>query len=78
MAMQTKAIDAQENPTQIIIVNRFQEVQKYMSLTRHAYTVGPLTMNLKKFNSLPTASAGHTAGRGPNHGEKPSSDPPAA
>jgi tripartite ATP-independent transporter DctP family solute receptor len=53
MAMQTKAIDAQENPTNTILVNRFQEVQKYMSLTRHAYTVGPLTMNLKKFNSLP-------------------------
>jgi TRAP-type transport system periplasmic protein len=53
MAMQTKAIDAQENPTNLILVNRFQEVQKYMSLTRHAYTVGPLTMNLKKFNSLP-------------------------
>jgi tripartite ATP-independent transporter DctP family solute receptor len=53
MAMQTKAIDAQENPTNLILVNRFQEVQKFMSLTRHAYTVGPLTMNLKKFNSLP-------------------------
>ena len=53
MAMQTKAIDAEENPTNTILVNRFQEVQKYMSLTRHAYTVGPLTMNLKKFNSLP-------------------------
>jgi tripartite ATP-independent transporter DctP family solute receptor len=53
MAMQTKAIDAQENPTNTILVNRFQEVQKYMSLTRHAYTVGVLAMNLKKFNSLP-------------------------
>jgi TRAP-type transport system periplasmic protein len=53
MAMQTHAIDAEENPTNTILVNRFQEVQKYMSLTRHAYTVGPLTMNLKKFNSLP-------------------------
>jgi tripartite ATP-independent transporter DctP family solute receptor len=52
MAMQTKAIDAQENPTNTILVNRFQEVQKYMSLTRHAYTVGVLAMNLKKFNSL--------------------------
>lgn len=55
MAMQTKTVDAQENPTQIIISNRFQEVQKYMSLTRHAYTAGVLAMNLRKFNSLPTA-----------------------
>lgn len=55
MAMQTHAIDAEENPTNTILVNRFHEVQKYMSLTRHAYTVGPLVMNLKKFNSLPKA-----------------------
>jgi len=53
MAMQTKAIDAEENPTNTILVNRFQEVQKYMSLTRHAYTAGVLAMNLKRFNSLP-------------------------
>jgi TRAP-type transport system periplasmic protein len=55
MAMQTNAVDAQENPTNVIFASRFQEVQKYMSLTRHAYTVGPLVMNLKKFNSLPKA-----------------------
>ncbi len=55
MAMQTNAVDAQENPINVIEANRFQEVQKYMSLTRHAYTVGPLVMNLKKFNSLSKA-----------------------
>jgi TRAP-type C4-dicarboxylate transport system substrate-binding protein len=53
MAMQTKAIDAEENPVNTIISNRFQEVQKYLSMIRYAYTAGVLAMNLKKFNSLP-------------------------
>jgi tripartite ATP-independent transporter DctP family solute receptor len=36
-AMETKAIDAEENPISIIYASKFFEVQKYLSLTNHAY-----------------------------------------
>lgn len=36
-AMETKAIDAEENPVPIIHASKFYEVQKYLSLTNHAY-----------------------------------------
>jgi TRAP-type transport system periplasmic protein len=37
-ALETKAIDAQENPFVTIDTSRFYEVQDYLSVTRHAYT----------------------------------------
>jgi tripartite ATP-independent transporter DctP family solute receptor len=37
VALEQKAIDAQENPIGIIHANKIFEVQKYLSLTRHAY-----------------------------------------
>ena len=37
-ALETKAIDAQENPYVTIDTSRFYEVQSYISETRHAYT----------------------------------------
>lgn len=36
-AMETRAIDAEENPIAIIHANKFYEVQKYVTLTNHAY-----------------------------------------
>ncbi|MDP0964927.1 hypothetical protein Q6264_29015, partial [Klebsiella pneumoniae] len=42
----------QENPVHHIYNNNLQEVQKYLSLTHHAYTAAPMTMNLDTFNSL--------------------------
>ena len=36
-AMETKAIDAEENPVPIIHASKFYEVQKHLSLTNHAY-----------------------------------------
>lgn len=36
-AMETKTVDAQENPYPIIAANKFNEVQKYLSNTRHSY-----------------------------------------
>lgn len=53
MALQTKTVDGQENPVWITYANRFNEVQKYMSMTGHAYTAQIFTMNLAKFNALP-------------------------
>ena len=37
-ALETRAIDAQENPYVTIDTSKFYEVQKYVSATRHAYT----------------------------------------
>ena len=53
MALETGAVDGQENPVNIIRSNRFQEVQDYLSFTDHAYTVSIVSMNLSKFESLP-------------------------
>lgn len=36
-ALEVKAVDGQENPTSVIESNKFYEVQKYLSLTRHQY-----------------------------------------
>ncbi|WGF87947.1 TRAP transporter substrate-binding protein [Marinivivus vitaminiproducens] len=52
MALETGAVDGQENPINIIRSNRFQEVQKYLSMTEHAYTVSVVSMNLRKFEGL--------------------------
>lgn len=37
-ALETGAIDAQENPVVTIDTSKFNEVQDYLSITRHAYT----------------------------------------
>src|SRR5690606_2693705 len=36
-AMETGAVDAQENPYAIILSNKFDEVQKHLSVTNHTY-----------------------------------------
>jgi len=36
-ALESKTVDAQENPYSIILGNKFNEVQKYLSVTRHSY-----------------------------------------
>ena len=52
-ALEIGAIDGQENPAALILNARFYEVQKYLSLTRHAFTTAPLVMNKAKFDALP-------------------------
>lgn len=54
-ALETGTVDGQENPVQIIWSGRLYEVQKYLSLTKHAYTAMPLVMNKAKFDALPPA-----------------------
>ena len=53
VALQTGVMDGQENPFTQIYSARFQEVQKYLSLTGHVYTPAYLTAGAKKFASLP-------------------------
>ena len=52
LALNTRTVDGQENPTVHISKLKFQEVQKYMSITRHAFTAAPMVMNLAKFKAL--------------------------
>ena len=52
-ALQQGVIDAQENPADIIATNRFNEVQKYLSLTGHFYDFAGLWMNKAYFDKLP-------------------------
>jgi TRAP-type transport system periplasmic protein len=52
LALETGAVDGQENPLNIIRSNRFQEVQSHLSFTDHAYTVSIVSMNLARFESL--------------------------
>ncbi len=51
-AMETKAIDGHENSLAAINSNRFQEVQKYLSLTGHAYNAVALLVSKKTFDKL--------------------------
>lgn len=52
-ALETGAVDGQENPVTLILNAKFNEVQKHLSLTRHAFTTGPIVMNKAKFEALP-------------------------
>ena len=51
-ALQQGTVDGEENPLGIIDGNKFQEVQKFVSLTQHVYTPYIVVMNLDKFNGL--------------------------
>jgi tripartite ATP-independent transporter DctP family solute receptor len=52
-ALQTGVMDGQENPFTQIYSAKFQEVQKYLSLTGHVYTPAYLTVGKTKWESLP-------------------------
>ncbi len=52
-ALQTGVMDGQENPFTQIYSAKFQEVQKYLSLTGHVYTPAYLTVGKAKWESLP-------------------------
>jgi tripartite ATP-independent transporter DctP family solute receptor len=52
-ALQTGVIDGQENPFAQIYSAKFQEVQKYLSLTGHVYTPAYVTVGKKKWESMP-------------------------
>lgn len=53
VALQTGVIDGQENPLAQIYSQKFQEVQKYLSLTGHVYTPAYVTVSAKHWAKLP-------------------------
>ncbi len=52
-ALQTGVIDGQENPYAQIASAKFQEVQKYLSITGHVYTPAYILASEKHFSKLP-------------------------
>ncbi len=51
-ALETKTIDGQENPYVTILTSKYYEVQKYLSMTRHAYTPFLVLYSKKMFDAL--------------------------
>jgi tripartite ATP-independent transporter DctP family solute receptor len=52
-ALQTGVMDGQENPFTQIYSAKFQEVQKFLSLSGHVYTPAYATVGAKKWAALP-------------------------
>jgi tripartite ATP-independent transporter DctP family solute receptor len=52
-ALQTGVMDGQENPFTQIYSAKFQEVQKYLSLTGHVYTPAYVVVGTKKWATFP-------------------------
>jgi len=52
-AMQQKVIDGQENPYWVAYVNKFYEVQKYISEIPYIIWLGPMVINEKIYQSYP-------------------------
>lgn len=51
-ALQMGTVDAQENPQNNYINNKYFEVNRYFSMTRHVFSVEPVGMNLDLWESL--------------------------
>jgi TRAP-type transport system periplasmic protein len=51
-ALETGVVDAQDHPIGIVLSFKFNEVQKYLSLTQHAYSALALAINDAKFKRL--------------------------
>ncbi|TYC61865.1 TRAP transporter substrate-binding protein [Rhodobacterales bacterium] len=51
-ALETGAVDGQENPLPLIEATKFYEVQDYLTLTRHAYSPTPVLMSKEVWDGL--------------------------
>lgn len=54
-AMESKAIDGQENPLSVILSNKFAEVQKHLVLSNHQYNPQSLIVSKKVWDTLSAA-----------------------
>ncbi len=54
-ALETRAVDAQENPFTVVYAQKFYEVQKYLSTTYHAYDAQVLIASKKFWDKLSDA-----------------------
>jgi len=51
-ALEQRTVDGQENPTATILSSKFYEVQKYLVLSKHIYSVWVLLLSKKTWDSL--------------------------
>ena len=54
-ALESKAVDGQENPFSVILSNKFYEVQKYVSATNHVYAANIVLVSKKFWDKLSPA-----------------------
>ncbi|XAH21856.1 TRAP transporter substrate-binding protein [Xylophilus sp. GW821-FHT01B05] len=54
-ALESKAVDGQENPFSVILSNKFFEVQKYLSATNHVYAANIVLVSKKFWDQLSPA-----------------------
>jgi TRAP-type C4-dicarboxylate transport system substrate-binding protein len=54
-ALETKAVDGQDNPVTVIDANRFDRVQKYLLLSRHQYNPQSVLISKKVWDGLDAA-----------------------
>jgi TRAP-type C4-dicarboxylate transport system substrate-binding protein len=55
VALQTGVMDGEENPLTQIYTSKFQEVQKFLSMTDHVYTPAWIVTSVRKWQALPEA-----------------------
>ncbi len=51
-ALESKALDGQENPLNVILANKFSEVQKHLALTNHVYNPQSVIISKKFWDTL--------------------------
>ena len=54
-ALESKAVDGQENPFAVILSNKFYEVQKYLSATNHVYAANIMLISKRFWDRLSPA-----------------------
>lgn len=57
-ALETKAVDGQENPFNTILSSKFYEVQKYLTVTNHVYSPWILTVSKRWWDGLSATEQG--------------------
>ena len=57
-ALETKAVDGQENPYNTILSSKFYEVQKYLSVTNHVYSPWVVTASKRWWDGLSETEQG--------------------
>jgi tripartite ATP-independent transporter DctP family solute receptor len=57
-ALQQGTVDGQENPLNVIMAFKLYDIQKYLSITRHAYAPAAILMSLATWKKLNSAQQG--------------------
>lgn len=69
-ALETGVVDEQDHPIGIVLSFKFDETQRYLSLTQHAYSALAMVMNDRKFSGLTSRGAGARGAEDRDHGRR--------